>query len=590
MIGDLPPELEAPRARFIAELGERISTLRQSLARLSIGAGTGSEPARELNALRRRLHALAAGADVLKFTRAAEALVTAESGLAGAGGWDPGAPVRERLARILDLLPSLVLGAPIDLAAELDNPRLEPLREPLCVVVYADATLESLLHRPGALHWIESHATRQPDHAVELVTQLSPDVLLVDGDDPDVSEILPRLRQASGARHAAVVAVGSFDQPEPLVRLMRRGVARVLPKPTDAVTLQRTLRQVTLSESSTRERSINYRKLSSDELAEAIAAEARKAFRDPTALQSVALHSAALHPSPSLDLGSNAEAHAVLWGAFARLRALAVRNTPGLVAFPREGPGGATLLAPDAPAKNSSRPASAPVPLQGRRLIVADDDPAVRTLLSNAFAELGATVLPARDGAEALDLAERHWPDALVSDTLMPQLDGFELCRRLRQDIALSDLPVLLVAWKDHLLACTRAPAAGRALDQIDGGSLTLALRDWLAARAALEQRLAQHDAVHGRLDGLTPRLLLQMVCSRSPNALLSLRSGQLTFEFSVADGRPVHARWYDGEQVHGEGKPVLAPFLGVRAGRFSVEPLFSPPTAHFDGDAMAVL
>jgi len=89
---------------------------------------------------------------------------------------------------------------------------------------------------------------------------------------------------------------------------------------------------------------------------------------------------------------------------------------------------------------------------------------------------------------------------------------------------------------------------------------------------------------------GLTPRLLLQMVCSRSPNALLSLRSGRLTFEFSVADGRPVHARWYDGEQVHGEGKPVLAPFLGVRAGRFSVEPLFSPPTAHFDGDAMAVL
>jgi CheY-like chemotaxis protein len=323
MIGDLPQELDAPRARFVAELGERISTLRQSLARF----GSGSEPAGELNALRRRIHALAAGADVLRFTRAAEALVNAETGLAGAGGWDPGAPVRERVTRILDLLPSLVLGAAIDLAAELDNPRLEPLREPLCVVVFADASLESLLHQPGALHGIESHAARQPDQAVELVTQLSPDVLLVDGDDPEVSEILPRLRQASGSRHAAVVAVGSFDQPEALTRLMRRGVSRVLPKPTDAVTLQRTLRQVTLCESSTLPRAVNYRKLSSDELAEAIGADARKAFRDPAAQQPAALQPGAPHASPSLDLGSNAEAQAALWGAFARLRALAARST-----------------------------------------------------------------------------------------------------------------------------------------------------------------------------------------------------------------------------------------------------------------------
>jgi hypothetical protein len=172
----------------------------------------------------------------------------------------------------------------------------------------------------------------------------------------------------------------------------------------------------------------------------------------------------------------------------------------------------------------------------------------------------------------------------------MPQLDGFELCRRLRQDIAISDLPVLLVAWREYLLERTRSPVTGRALDALDGPSLTLALRDCLAPRVALEQRLAQHDAVHGRLNGLTPRLLLQMVCNRSPNALLSLRSGRLSFEFSIADGRPVHARWYDGDRVRGEGKPVLGPFLGIRAGRFSVEPLFSPPAPHFEGDAMAVL
>lgn len=584
MTGDLPPELDASRERFIAELGERLSALRQSLARFASAA----EPAGELNALRRRVHALAASADVLRFTRAAEALASAEAGLAGAGGWDPGPPVRERVARILDLLPSLVLGAPIDLASELDNPRLEPLREPLCVVVYADASIESLLHgpgKPGSPQGIESHATRQPEHAIELVTQLSPDVLLVDGDDPDVNEILPRLRQASGARAAAVVAVGSFERHEPLARLMRRGVSRVLPKPTDALTLQRTLRQVTQSESGTSARAQHQRRPSSEQLLDALAQEARRAVREPAAAPGSLLPgSPDSSPSPALQ--------AAAWGALARLRALGGRQGQGMPSFSREGPGGALLLAPDAPppSSDSSRPASTPVPLAGRRLVVADDDPAIRTLLSNALAELGATVLPARDGAEALDLAERHWPDALVSDTLMPELDGFELCRRLRQDIALSDLPVLLVAWREHLLECTRAHSPRKALEQIDGTSLALALRECLAPRVALEQRLAQHDAVHGRLDGLTPRLLLQMVCDRSPHALLSLRSGRLTFELSIADGRPLHARWYDADQLRGEGKCVLVPFLGIRTGRFSVEPLFSPPLALFEGDAKAVL
>ncbi|MEY4543851.1 MAG: hypothetical protein RL685_46 [Pseudomonadota bacterium] len=580
MTGDLPPELDASRERFIAELGERLSALRQSLARFA----SASEPAGELNALRRRVHALAASADVLRFTRAAEALASAETSLAGAGGWDPGPPVRERVARILDLLPSLVLGAPIDLASELDNPRLEPLREPLCVVVYADSSLESLLHgpgKPGSPQGIESHATRQPEQAVELVTQLSPDVLLVDGDDPDVSEILPRLRQASGARGVVVVAVGSFERHEPLARLMRRGVSRVLPKPTDALTLQRTLRQVTQSESSTSSRAQQQRRPSNEQLLDALAQEARRAVREP----------AATSPG-SPDPGPSPALQAAAWGALARLRALGARQGQGLPSFSREGPGGSLLLAPDAPPPSgeSSRPGSTPVPLAGRRLVVADDDPAIRTLLSNALAELGATVLPARDGAEALDLAERHWPDALVSDTLMPELDGFELCRRLRQDIALSDLPVLLVAWREHLLECTRTNSTRKALEQIDGTSLAQALRECLAPRVALEQRLAQHDAVHGRLDGLTPRLLLQMVCDRSPHALLSLRSGRLTFEFSIADGKPLHARWYDADQPRGEGKCVLVPFLGIRTGRFSVEPLFSPPLALFEGDAKAVL
>ncbi|HVZ34508.1 MAG TPA: response regulator, partial [Polyangiaceae bacterium] len=437
---------------------------------------------------------------------------------------------------------------------------------------------------------IESHATREAPQALELVGQLSPDVLLVDGDRPELPELLPRLRQVAGSRQLAIVAVGSFEQHAALARLLRLGVARVLPKPTDALTLQRTLRRaalapaIALSSAQLAQAAphVLEPRSTAEDLLELVTAEARTAFRDPSVPG----------PGPLLDLGSGSEVLAALWSAFARVRALAAQASGGSSPLPREGPYGAlpVALGPPQAADGSLPPRSAPVPLAGRRLVVADDDIAVRTLLAQALSELGATVLPARHGADALELCEKHWPDALLTDTLMPELDGFELSRRLRQDIALSDLPVLLIAWREHLLECTRQGAGASALSQIDGETLARALRDALASRVALEQRLAQHDAVHGRLDGLTPRLLLQMVCSRSPNAVLSLRSGDLGFEFSIADGRPVHARWYEAEAQRAEGAAVLGPFLGVRTGRFSVEPLFSPPVARFEGDVMDVL
>jgi CheY-like chemotaxis protein len=589
MTGDLHPEsprdLEAPRSRFIAELGERLEVLRQGLARLA----SGSESATELNALRRRLHALAAAAEVLGFASSSAALGNAEENLASVALRGSNAAVRERVARVLDVLPSLVLGADIDLETELDASGHEAPGEPACIIVYGDASLESLLHLPGALHHIESHATREASQALELVGQLSPDVLLVDGDRPELPELLPHLRQVAGARQLAIVAVGSFEQHAGLARLLRLGVARVLPKPADALTLQRTLRRAALAPSTALSSARHAQaaphifepRSTAEDLVKLVTSEARTAFRDPSVPGS----------GPLLDLGSGSEVLAALWSAFARVRALAAQASGGSSPLPREGPYGALPVALGPPAPNGSLPPrSAPVPLAGRRLVVADDDIAVRTLLAQALSELGATVLPARHGADALELCEKHWPDALVTDTLMPELDGFELSRQLRQDIALSDLPVLLIAWREHLLECTRQPTGASALSHIDGEALTRALRDALASRVALEQRLAQHDAVHGRLDGLTPRLLLQMVCSRSPNALLSLRSGDLGFEFSIADGRPVHARWYEAEAQRAEGTAVLGPFLGVRTGRFSVEPLFSPPAARFEGDVMDVL
>ena len=66
-------------------------------------------------------------------------------------------------------------------------------------------------------------------------------------------------------------------------------------------------------------------------------------------------------------------------------------------------------------------------------LLLADDEDAIRSGLAAALARAGFNVIEARDGLEALRLAETRAPDVIALDILMPELDGREVCRRLRQ-------------------------------------------------------------------------------------------------------------------------------------------------------------
>jgi two-component system response regulator MprA len=81
------------------------------------------------------------------------------------------------------------------------------------------------------------------------------------------------------------------------------------------------------------------------------------------------------------------------------------------------------------------------------KILVIDDDEEIRTLLRRGLALEGYSVTTASDGEEALDYALRAWPDLVVLDVLMPKLDGFEVCRRLRA--ADGDLPILILSARD---------------------------------------------------------------------------------------------------------------------------------------------
>jgi PAS domain S-box-containing protein len=79
-------------------------------------------------------------------------------------------------------------------------------------------------------------------------------------------------------------------------------------------------------------------------------------------------------------------------------------------------------------------------------VLIVNDSPDALALTSVVLQQAGYRVLAAADGLEGLELARRELPALIISDVMMPHLDGIELCRRLREDPRLSLTPILLIS------------------------------------------------------------------------------------------------------------------------------------------------
>ena len=90
---------------------------------------------------------------------------------------------------------------------------------------------------------------------------------------------------------------------------------------------------------------------------------------------------------------------------------------------------------------------------EGRKykILVVDDDPNIRELIVETLSEDRYRPIEARDGKEALLLCERERPDLVVRDVMMPDLDGLEVCLRLRGDLLTSHIPIILLTAKGML-------------------------------------------------------------------------------------------------------------------------------------------
>ncbi len=82
------------------------------------------------------------------------------------------------------------------------------------------------------------------------------------------------------------------------------------------------------------------------------------------------------------------------------------------------------------------------------KVLIVDDDPDIRTLYRLVLRQEGLEVIEAENGQEALDKIQAEAPSLVLLDIMMPGMDGYEVCRRLRSDPRTARLPVLMFSAK----------------------------------------------------------------------------------------------------------------------------------------------
>lgn len=94
-------------------------------------------------------------------------------------------------------------------------------------------------------------------------------------------------------------------------------------------------------------------------------------------------------------------------------------------------------------------------------MLVVDDDFLNRTLLTTNLEEQGYTVETAEDGRQALDLLRAQPFDVVLLDILMPEMDGYQVLKEIKQDSALQHLPVIVISALDEMDSVIRCIEMG---------------------------------------------------------------------------------------------------------------------------------
>jgi adenylate cyclase len=207
------------------------------------------------------------------------------------------------------------------------------------------------------------------------------------------------------------------------------------------------------------------------------------------------------------------------------------------------------------------------------RILIVDDNEANRDILATRLGTQGYAICEAADGEEAIAAAKTHPPDLILLDVMMPKLNGFEVCRRLKNDPTLPFMPIILVtsmADSKDIVAGLDAGADEYLTKPIDQAALMArvrsvlrlkALQDRVLAQAAdlanwnrtLEQRVTEQVSEIeriGRLKRFLPPQIAQLVVSGGHERMLESHRRDVTVLFCDLRGFTTFSEISEPEEV----------------------------------------
>jgi CheY-like chemotaxis protein len=205
------------------------------------------------------------------------------------------------------------------------------------------------------------------------------------------------------------------------------------------------------------------------------------------------------------------------------------------------------------------------------RILIAEDDEVTGKVCSRALTEGGYEVTVASDGRAAFDLLCLARYDLLITDAMMPRVDGFELVRMLRSDEDLRRLPVMFLTANDQGDALCRGYRVGadkflvkpvKPLDLIEEV-------DSMMVQASGTTNQLGMATLSGRLDAITVISVLAFLHTQEVSGMLRLIRYGASGCVAIRNGVPINAK-VDKVLFHDDALAVL---LGWNAGVFRFEP-----------------